>query len=254
MKNRTIAVWLTIIAFIATLVVNFLATNLPLNNLSTGEISDSFDIYFVPAGYVFSIWGLIYLGLIAFVVFQALPGQREDARLMKIDRWFILSNIANALWLFSWHYQQFVLSVIIMLVILISLIQIFLNLEIGRTKNRGAWLWAVEIPFSIYLGWISVATIANVTQLLYLLNWDGFGIAPQSWLVIMLGAALVISALMSFTRRNVPHALVLIWSFIGIAVKFPDVPLVNLSAWIAAGGVAVLLLLALLIRPKQLAG
>ena len=250
MKNRNLAVWLTIISFIGTLVVNFLATNLPLNNLTTGEISDSFDIYFVPAGYVFSIWGLIYLGLIAYVVFQALPAQRDSSRLKKIDSWFILSNVANALWLFSWHYQQFALSVLVMLVILFSLIQIFLRLEIGRKKNQGAWLWAVEIPFSIYLGWISVATIANVTQLLYLLNWDGFGISPQIWLVVMLAAALVISALMSFTRRNIPHALVLIWSFIGIAVKFPDVPLVNQAAWIAAGGVGVLLLLALLTRPK----
>ncbi len=250
MKNRNLAVWLTIISFIGTLVVNFLATNLPLNNLTTGEISDSFDIYFVPAGYVFSIWGLIYLGLIAYVVFQALPAQRDSSRLKKIDSCFILSNVANALWLFSWHYQQFALSVLVMLVILFSLIQIFLRLEIGRKKNQGAWLWAVEIPFSIYLGWISVATIANVTQLLYLLNWDGFGISPQIWLVVMLAAALVISALMSFTRRNIPHALVLIWSFIGIAVKFPDVPLVNQAAWIAAGGVGVLLLLALLTRPK----
>jgi hypothetical protein len=254
MKNRTLAIWLTIISFIGTLVVNYLATNLPLNNLTTGEISDSFEIFFVPAGYVFSIWGLIYLGLIAYVIFQALPAQRDSSRLKKIDGWFILSNIANALWLVSWHYQQFTLSVLIMLVILISLIRIFLNFEIGRKKNEGAWLWAVEIPFSIYLGWISVATIANVTQLLYLLNWDGFGIAPQVWLVIMLAAAVVISALMSFTRRNILYALVLVWSFIGIAVKFPDVPLVNLSAWIAAGGVGALLLLALLTRPKLSAG
>lgn len=196
MKKRNFAVWLGILSFITTLVVNYLATNLPLNNLSTAEISDSFNIFFVPAGYVFSIWGLIYLGLIAYVVFQALPDQREDALLMKIDGWFILVNFTNAIWLFSWHYQQFVLSVIIMLVILISLIQIFLKLEIGREKSSsGAWKWAVEIPFGLYLGWISVATIANVSQLLYYINWDGFGIAPEFWFVIMLATALIISAL-----------------------------------------------------------
>lgn len=251
MKNRNMSVWLNIITFLITLVVNFLATNLPLNNLTTGEISDSFDIFFVPAGYVFSIWGLIYLGLIGFIVFQALPGQRNDSRLKKTDVWFIIVNIANAAWLFSWHYQRFVLSVAIMLIILFSLIQIFLKLEIGKTKNSGGWLWAVEIPFGIYLGWISVATIANITQLLYYLGWNGFGLQPQVWFVIVLTVALVISALMSFTRRNVPHALVLIWAFTGIAIKFPDVPLVNTSAWIASLAVAVFLAAALLAKPKR---
>lgn len=251
MKNRNLFVWLNIFTFIITLVVNFMATNLPLNNVTTGEISDLFDIYFVPAGYVFSIWGVIYLGLIAYVVFQALPAQRADNRLRKIDGWFILVNIANAVWLFCWHYLQFVLSVIIMLVILASLIKIFLELEIGETKNKGAWLWAVEIPFGTYLGWITVAAIANITQLLYYVGWNGFGIDPQTWFVIILAAAVAISALMSFTRRNIPYALVLIWAFIGIAVKFPDIPLVNISSWIGAALVAGFLAAAFLVRTNK---
>jgi len=245
MKNRNVFVWLNVLIFLCTLTVNFLATNLPLNNLTTGEISDSFDIYFVPAGYVFAIWGLIYLGLIAFVVFQALPKNRNNDRLAKIDSWFVVSNLANGLWLVSFHYQQFILAMVFMLILLASLIMIFVELGIGKTKADRSEKWLVDVPFGVYLGWITVATIANATQVLYFINWDGFGITPEIWLFIMLVAAVVISALMSFTRRNIPHALVLVWAFIGIAVKFPQVPLVNTVSWVAAAGVVILLLIAL---------
>ena len=240
---------INILTFIVTLVVNFLATSLPLNDLTTKEISDSFNIYFVPAGYVFSIWGLIYLGLIAFIVFQSLPKNRENEHVSRIGIWFAVSNLANALWLVSFHYQQFALAMGFMLVLLVSLIAIFLRLDIGRTKVSASENWLVNVPFSLYLGWITVATIANATQLLYFLKWDGFGISPEIWLVIMLAAAVSISALMSLTRRNIPFALVLVWAFTGIAAKFPNMPLVNISSWAAAGAVILILVFALLSKP-----
>jgi hypothetical protein len=210
-----------------------------------------FDIFFVPAGYVFSIWGFIYLGLLGFVIYQALPVNRDNQRLAKIDGWFSLSNIANAFWLVSFHYLQFGLALALMLVLLLSLIMIFLRLDIGREKVKGASLWLVNVPFSIYLGWITVATIANATQLLYVIGWNGFGIAPAIWLVIMLAAAVVISGLMSFKRRNISHALVLIWAFAGIAVKFPENPTVSFSAWGAAALVGFLLVVALITKPRS---
>lgn len=249
MKDRKVFMWVNVFTFIFTLVLNFLATNLPLNDLTTGEISDMFDIYFVPAGYVFSIWGLIYLGLLGFVVYQALPINRDNQRLAKIDGWFSLSNIANALWLVSFHYLQFGISMVLMLVLLFSLIMIFLRLGIGREKIKGASVWLVDVPFRIYLGWITVATIANATQLLYVTGWNGFGIAPEIWLVIMLAVAVAISGLMSFTRRNIPHALVLVWAFIGITVRFPENPTVNLAAWGAVALVILLLAVALVSKP-----
>ncbi len=175
MKNKY-GSW-NIFTFILMLAVNFLATSLPLNNLTTKEISDSFNIFFVPAGYVFSIWGLIYLGLIGFVVFQSLPANRENEYIAKIGPWFAISNMANAFWLVSFHYQQFALALAFMLALLLSLITIFLRLDIGKTKVTKAENWLVNVPFSIYLGWITVAAIANATQLLYFLNWNGFGIA-----------------------------------------------------------------------------
>ena len=247
MKSRFVLI--NILTFIFTLAVNFLATSLPLNDLTTKEISDSFKIYFVPAGYVFSIWGLIYLGLIGFIVFQSLLLNRENEHVYRIGIWFAVSNLANALWLVSFHYQQFALAMGFMLVLLVSLIAIFLRLDIGRTKVTASENWLVNVPFSLYLGWITVATIANATQLLYFLKWDGFGISPEIWLVIMLAAAVSISAFMSLMRRNIPFALVLVWAFTGIAVKFPNVPLVNISSWAAAGTVILILVFALLSKP-----
>ena len=248
MKNKFVLI--NILTFIVTLVVNFLATSLPLNDLTTKEISDSFNIYFVPAGYVFSIWGLIYLGLIAFIVFQSLPKNRENEHVSRIGIWFAVSNLANALWLVSFHYQQFALALGFMLVLLVSLIAIFLRLDIGRTKVTASENWLVNVPFSLYLGWITVATIANATQLLYFLKWDGFGISPEIWLVIMLAAAVSISAFMSLMRRNIPFALVLVWAFTGIAAKFPNMPLVNITSWAAAGAVILILVFALLSKPS----
>ena len=248
MKNKYVVI--NILTFLVTLVVNFLATSLPLNNLTTGEISDSFDIFFVPAGYVFSIWGLIYLGLIGFIVFQSLPKNRENGHLSQIGPWFAISNLANALWLVSFHYQQFGIALAFMVVLLVSLIAILFRLEIGKTKAAAAENWLVHLPFSLYLGWITVATIANVTQLLYFVKWDGFGITPEMWFVIMLAAAVIISALMSLTRRNIPFALVLVWAFTGIAAKFPNVPLINISSWAAAGAVILILVFALLSKPS----
>jgi len=248
MKNKFILI--NILTFIITLVVNYLATSLPLNGLTTKEISDSFNIYFVPAGYVFSIWGLIYLGLIAFIIFQSLPKNRDNVHISKIGIWFVVSNLANALWLVSFHYQQFAFAMGFMLVLLVSLIAIFLRLDIGKTRVSASENWLVNVPFSLYIGWITVATIANATQLLYYLKWDGIGISPEIWLVIMLAAAVIISAVMSLTRRNTPFALVLVWAFTGIAVKFSNMPLVNISSWAAAGAVLLILVFALLSKPS----
>jgi len=250
MKNRFVLI--NILTFIITLTVNFLATSLPLNGLTTKEISDSFNILFVPAGYVFSIWGVIYLGLIAFIIFQFLPKNRENEHISKIGIWFAVSNMANALWLICFHYKQFAFAMGFMLILLVSLIAIFLRLDIGRTKVSRSEKWLVNVPFSLYIGWITVATIANATQLLYSLKWDGFGISPEIWLVIMLAAAVIISAIMSLTRRNLPFVLVLVWAFTGIAAKFPNMPLVNIASWAAVGAVILTLVFALLSKPSAL--
>ncbi|MGD9092817.1 MAG: tryptophan-rich sensory protein, partial [Anaerolineales bacterium] len=210
MNKDTLRQVLVVLAVIAVIAINILATTLPLNGLDTGEISDRFDIYFVPAGYVFSIWSLIYLGLIAYAIFQALPAQKENPRLRSIGYLFILSCLANIIWLFLWHYEVFLFTLVAMLILLLSLIAIYLRLDVGRAQVSRGEKWCVHIPFSIYLGWITVATIANATQLLYFLGWNGWGISPEIWAVIMLAAGVIISAAMSLSRADIAYSLVLV--------------------------------------------
>ena len=166
--NRQISVILTTIL---TITINGLANALPLNGLTTGEISDSFETYFVPAGYVFSIWGLIYIGLIAFAIYQALPAQRENQRLARIGWWVVVGNLANAAWIFFWHYQIFALTVVAMVTLLVSLLFTYIGLRSDEDNIQPAERWFAQVPFSIYLGWISVATIANISDVLYFFNW-----------------------------------------------------------------------------------
>ena len=237
-KLRQIVVILTILV---TLFVNGLANALPLNGLNTGQISDRFNVYFVPAGYVFSIWGVIYLGLIAFAIFQGLPSQRENPRLRATGWWVALGGLANSIWIFLWHYEQFPLTIIAMLILLATLIVTYLRLEIGRTTVSRAETWAVRLPFSIYLGWITVATVANMTDVLDYLKWNRFGLAPELWMTIMLAAVLAIAGLMIFTRRDVAYTLVILWALVGIAVKFNSIAAVAVPTWITFGLVALTL-------------
>jgi len=210
---------LVVLSVLATLVVNILANALPFNGLTTAQISGQFQVYFVPAGYVFSIWGVIYIGLIAYAVFQALPSQRENPRLRRTGYPVIVGGLANMIWLFLWHSEQFPLTLVAMLSLLAALIFIYLALEIGRTQVSAAETWAVRIPFSIYLGWITVATIANATDLLYYWNWDRFGISARDWTLILFAAILVIAGSMSILRRDIAYNLVILWALVGIAVK-----------------------------------
>ena len=237
-KPRLLAVIFTVIA---TIIINGLANALPINGQNTGEISDRFKVYFIPAGYVFSIWGLIYLGLIIFAIFQALPTQRENPRLRAAGWWVSLGGLANTAWIFLWHYEQFPLTFVAMLVLLASLIITYLHLEIGRTSVTPSEQWAVRLPFSVYLGWITVATVANITSLLHYLKWDGFGIAPEIWMGIVLAVVLAITVLMNFTRRDAGYTLVILWALAGISVKHAAVTAVAIPTWITFGLVALTL-------------
>jgi disulfide bond formation protein DsbB len=250
MNKNIVRQLVNVLLVVATLVVNALANIIPFNGKNTGAISDQFHVYFVPAGYVFAIWGLIYVGLIAFGVYQALPSQRDNPRLRSVDGFFALASLANMVWLFLWHYEQFVATLAVMLVLLGSLIGIYLRLGTGRTQVSTAETWLVGLPFSIYLGWITVATIANVTEVLDYQKWKGFGLAPETWMLIVLGAVFVIATLMNLTRRDVAYTLVILWALIGIVVKQADVALVaNATRWTAAA-VAVTLAVSLFL-PKQ---
>lgn len=234
MKNtiRQVAV---IVSTLITITVNGLANGLPLNGLNTGEISDRFQVYFVPAGYVFSIWALIYLGLLAFSIYQALPAQRDNPRLVRIGWAVVVGNLANAAWIFFWHFLLFPLSLLAMVILLATLLFTYTRLGIGKTNVGRLERWLVNIPFSIYLGWITVATIANTADVLDFVNWGQFGISDEIWMVIILGVVAVIGWLMSLTRKDIAYLSVLLWALAGIGVKFPQNGIVTTSVWVVFG-------------------
>ena len=211
--------WLNIATLLGTLTVNGLANGLPLNGRTTGSISDSFPVLFTPAGYVFSIWGLIYIGLISFGIYQALPAQRDNQSLLKLGPWFAISNILNAAWIFLWHYGYFTLTLVVMLGLLASLLIIFKVLHISAKPKSPRELWLVNIPFSIYLGWISVATIANFSIALFNLGFSGGPLTQEFWTVAVILVATTLGLIMAWQQRQVAYPLVLLWAFIGIIVK-----------------------------------
>jgi hypothetical protein len=248
MNRATIRQISVVLAALATIVINVLANALPFNGQNTGVISDRFKVFFVPAGYVFSIWGIIYIGLIAYAVYQAMPAQRDNQVLKRIVPWFLISSAANIAWIFLWHYNVFALTIIVMAVLLVSLIAIYLALSIGKRGLSNAERWAVHVPFSIYLGWITVATVANATALLWLYKWNGFGISPEAWTIIMLIVGAALGGLMSFTRRDVAYSLVIVWAFAGIAVKWSGTTVIAVPATILAVAVGLMLAAARLQR------
>jgi benzodiazapine receptor len=172
-----------------------------------------------PAGYVFSIWGLIYVLLLVFVVFQALPSQREKPFLKQINVLFVLSGFFNVLWLFLWHYDQIVLSVALMFALLATLIAVYLRLGIGKSEVSWKEKISVHLPFSVYLGWITIASIANVAAALVSIEWNGFGLANETWAVLVIAVALLITLAVIATRKDIAYSLVIVWALVGIAVN-----------------------------------
>jgi hypothetical protein len=231
-----------IVAYVAVLAVNYLSTALPLNGRTAQEISDSLPSFFTPAGYTFSIWGLIYTALLGFIIYQALPAQRTRPFLSKIGWLFGLSSLLNIGWLFSWHYGLYGLSILLMAGLLATLITIYLRLNIGRRDPAltTADKLFVQAPFSLYLGWITVATIANVSGVLPYLGWDGFGIDGQVWSAIMMLVAALVASILLINRRNLAYAGVLIWALFGIRGAYPDVALIANTALVASGIIAIM--------------
>jgi hypothetical protein len=238
---------ITIAASLMTFVVNALANSLPINGQGTGEISDKFDIYFVPAGYVFTIWGLIYLGLLGFTIFQALPSQRENLLIRKISPAYWIGSAANTAWIFLWHYEVFSLTLPLMVTILVSLLVIYRGISTSKADLDGLQRFLVKYPFSIYLGWISVATIANVSQVLFFYNWGGWGISAEIWAVAMLIIALILGILMNWLETDTLYGLVLVWAFAGIGISQADTVVVANTAWVAAGALGLSLIISPLV-------
>lgn len=210
------------ITFLIMVTVNALANILPINGQGTGAVSDSYANLFAPAGITFAIWGLIYLLLAGFTLyvlglFRNKNSYIKAAIIDKIGVIFSFSSLANALWIFCWHYHQFLISVVLILVMLFCLIVINKVLKEENLTIREKIL--IRLPFSIYFGWITVATIANITTLLVSLNWNGFGIAEMIWAVIIIIVGMVIALAVMIRNQDIAYGLVLIWAYAGILIK-----------------------------------
>ncbi len=225
MRFRTLAIVNTL-AFVAILAMNFLAQSADIFPYTTTELGESRAIFFLPSGYVFAIWGVIYLGLGAYITYQLRPANYDNPIHEQISIFFIVSCIANVTWLILFLNNLIWESTVAMLVLLASLLAIYTRLDIGRTRVTTLEKWAVHIPFSIYLGWITVATVANFAAALYT---SGnvtalLGITADVWAVIMMAVAAVLAALMLIIRRDIAYALVVVWALIGIYTRPFDTP------------------------------
>jgi hypothetical protein len=245
MKLRQVLNW---VGLVVTIAVNGAANALPLNGKTTGEISDSIPTLFTPAGYVFSIWSVIYLGLLIFAWYQGQRAQRNAEFQERIGYWFFISCLFNTAWIVAWHYEQFPLTLLLMLGLLISLIIVYVRLDIGRRRVSVAEARAVNLPFSIYLGWVSVATVANVSTVLYTSGWNGGPLSPEVWTVIMVVVAALLGLAMILLRNDVAFPLVIVWALVGIAVARSAIPLIATASLASAGVVFVTWALARLRR------
>jgi len=258
--TRIIYSFLNFIGVAAVIFVNALAVLLPINNRTTQELSDKYPNLFVPAGITFSIWGIIYILLILFAIYQFVVAFRKasDERgiFEKIGILFFISCIFNIAWILAWHYEIVWLSLIIMALLLISLISIYIRLRTGRPGIRNSEKILVNIPFSVYLGWITIATIANATAFLVKINWNKFGISDQLWTIIMVAVGVLITLIFLFSRNDIFYSFVVIWALVGILLKrmadnsMPDQSVIIAS--IAGISIIGLVIILQLIRKKKI--
>jgi translocator protein len=228
-----------VVSFIVTLTLNTLAVTLPLFGRSTKEISDSYPSFFTPAGLTFSIWSVLYLSQLAFTVFQALPPQAANPSIRKV-RWpIVAANLFNASWIIAWHGLVVWASMLLMLALLFSLIVAYNRLEIGvRAASSASVSWLVRLPVSLYLGWITVATVANAVSLFITLGWSDSGLIGRVCAALLVLVAAGIGVAFSLGRRDLGYNLVLLWAFMGIYLARPDEPLVVTG--VAVGALVVL--------------
>lgn len=243
-KSRQPLKYLNLLFYAATLAVNALANILPFNGLTTGEVSDSYRNLFAPAPITFSIWGVIYLLLGFFVIYQmgwTTSAKRGVSRVTSdLGALFIIASAANMAWIYFWHYQELALTILFMLVLLVSLIGIYLKLRDSRRERSGMQSIIVDLPFSIYLGWVSVATIANFAAFFVSIEWDAFGLSPEVWTVIVMAVAVLLGLLSLYKNRDYAYALVVVWAFVGIYLQHRDFwagqyPMIQYAAMIGIG-------------------
>lgn len=239
-QNSMLLIIANILAAVVTIAFNGLSQALPIGLATTAQIANENPIYFFPANVTFSIWGVIYVGWIAFAIYQALPKQRSNPFVAAVGWWFVLGSLGNMGWLLLFQYLQFAASMIPILWLFVTLGIIYVRLRRVNAPITTADHWCIFIPFSIYFAWSAVATVANVTYTLYeaaALTPDAawLGIAQPTWGVIMLVIAGAITTGVAYINRDVAYFAVIVWAFAGIILRYPEVQPVALTAGIVAG-------------------
>jgi hypothetical protein len=219
---------MTLAAILGSIAINSISNKFPPNGVNIGTLSNTLfrSVQILPANYAFAIWGLIYIGLIAFGIYQLQPAQRRSPRLQRGGYLLVFACLAQCAWIYLFLARLFPLSTIAMLGILVPLIVLYQRLGIGQQHVSRKMLWLVDIPISVYLGWISVATIVNVAIALYSLSWNGWGIASPVWTVMVMAVSAVIATFVLIQRRDRAYALVIIWALIAIAIRQASTPLI----------------------------
>ncbi|MBK8134432.1 MAG: tryptophan-rich sensory protein [Chloroflexi bacterium] len=220
-----------ILALSAVIAFNAISQALPLNGQTSAMIANRYpDMLYFPANYAFSIWGIIYTFLTVFIVYQALPSQRENPVFKRIGYLFVVSSAFNIAWLTCFHFNAFPLSMVMMILLLGTLLTIYIRLGIGAEPVSRAVKWCVHIPFSLYIGWITAATITNAGYVLVDAGWNGFGVDAQTWAIIMLVVTGVVALGMVYFRRDIAYGAVIVWAVTAIASRHADVTAVQTVA------------------------
>lgn len=257
-KRALLYACLNSLGVLATLVVNALANALPINGKNTGELSDLYPNLFVPAGITFSIWGIIYLLLVLFCIYQFFSVKKGATDYLKrIKLIFFISCAANCAWILAWHYQMVGLSLVVMLILLACLLFLYLGLKVGKPGTSKAEVGFIHLPVSVYLGWITIATIANITALLVNLGWNGFGLEEQLWTALAIMAGTLITLGVVFSRGDLFYSLVVLWAFSGIILKrlqTPEEPSKLIITVLAVGIILIVLALGVVLSRKGLYG
>jgi len=256
MNNKTIPILQigTIAVTILTIIINSLANIIPIGGNTTAELSDNIPNLFVPAGITFAIWGVIYVLILVFSFYLAKDFFQKEKTTKKfwekISFYFICANVANSVWIFLWHYEQVVYSLLVIILLFFSLLIIYIRLHKDKEHLSLKEKLCVHVPISVYIGWITVATIANVTAALVTINWDGFGIDPVIWTYLIILVATLLTILVLATKKDYAYTAVILWALLGIYIKrSADDIIFGMQqgiAYLSIGAIIVLILIALL--------
>jgi tryptophan-rich sensory protein len=257
MLNDRLRQFLVVFVTVSLIVMNSLSNARVFGPQTNGDVSRKYDTLVTPAGYAFAIWGLIFLGLLGFAVYQALPSQRHNPRFRTAGPWYILNGLCNAIWSPIFNQEWIGTALLVILVMFCSLFMVMEHLRINpRTELammrpvKPGETWLARVPFSIYFGWLSVATILNATVWFRATNLDLSGISEPIWAVGVLVLAFIVGAMLFNRYRSASYMLVFTWAFAAIAVKQANVPTVKFAA-IAGAIIATLLAIYGLLAPKQ---